>query len=158
MTVKTHRFGITNLKKIHLYIFQRIYPFAGKFRMENIHKDSTEFCKSQYIEENLKAIFHGLKQEEFLKSLNVEPFSQKAVYYLSELNKIHPFREGNGRTIREFIRQLAMHSGYIINFFRRGFTPLVFRFYGLLHCHLTISIIYLFQLIYVVVQYRISKY
>lgn len=34
---------------------------------------------------------------------------------MSEINMIHPFREGNGRTIREFIRQLALYCGYIIN-------------------------------------------
>lgn len=36
-------------------------------------------------------------------------FSMRAAYYIFELNMIHPFREGNGRSIREFIRQLA-HS------------------------------------------------
>ena len=36
-------------------------------------------------------------------------------YYLSELNVLHPFREGNGRTNREFIRQLALENGYILN-------------------------------------------
>jgi len=34
---------------------------------------------------------------------------------MAELNMIHPFREGNGRSIREFIRQLAFERGYIIN-------------------------------------------
>ena len=34
---------------------------------------------------------------------------------MSEINMIHPFREGNGRTIREFIRQLALYCGYSIN-------------------------------------------
>lgn len=36
-------------------------------------------------------------------------------YYLSELNMIHPFREGNGRSLREYIRQLALEGGHIIN-------------------------------------------
>jgi cell filamentation protein len=45
----------------------------------------------------------------------VDNFSEKAAYYMSEINMIHPFREGNGRTIREFIRQLALYCGYIIN-------------------------------------------
>ncbi|MGI5920749.1 MAG: Fic family protein [Syntrophomonadaceae bacterium] len=45
----------------------------------------------------------------------MDNFSEKAAYYMSEINMIHPFREGNGRTIREFIRQLALYCGYIIN-------------------------------------------
>ena len=36
-------------------------------------------------------------------------------YYLAELNVLHPFREGNGRTLREFIRQLALKNGYLLN-------------------------------------------
>lgn len=109
------RFGITHLKRIHGYIFQDIYPFAGKFRTENIEKGSTFFCKSQFIEENLNSIFSKLDNDRYLRGLNPEEFSQKVAYYMSELNMIHPFREGNGRSIREFIRQLAMNCDYIIN-------------------------------------------
>lgn len=60
-------------------------------------------------------IFCELKRDRFLKGLTADEFSQKAAYYLSEINMIHPFREGNGRTIREFIRQLALKCGHIIN-------------------------------------------
>ena len=41
--------------------------------------------------------------------------AKRLAYYLSELNVLHPFREGNGRTIREFIRQLAYKNGYILD-------------------------------------------
>ena len=44
-----------------------------------------------------------------------EELSKRLAYYISELNVLHPFREGNGRTIREFIRQLALKNGYILN-------------------------------------------
>ncbi|NLF45372.1 MAG: cell filamentation protein Fic [Syntrophomonadaceae bacterium] len=108
-------FGITHLKRIHKYIFQDIYPFAGKFRLENISKGNTEFCKSEFIEDNMKTILNELKGDNYLKGLNAEDFSMKAAYYMSEINMIHPFREGNGRTIREFIRQLAYKNGHIIN-------------------------------------------
>lgn len=43
------KFGITHLTRIHKYIFQDIYPFAGKFRLDNISKGSTGFCKSEFI-------------------------------------------------------------------------------------------------------------
>ena len=36
-------------------------------------------------------------------------------YYMSELNVLHPFREGNGRTIREFIRELSYVNGYLLD-------------------------------------------
>lgn len=109
------KFGATHLKRIHKYIFQDIYYFAGKYRVENIQKGSTLFCDSQFIEENLIVIFDKLSSENYLRGLNPEKFSQRAAYYLAELNMVHPFREGNGRCIREFMRQLALFCGYIIN-------------------------------------------
>jgi cell filamentation protein len=109
------RFGTTHLKRIHQYIFQDIYPFAGKYRIENITKGSTTFCRSEFIQENLECILGELKNDRYLEDLEERKFADKAAYYMSEINMIHPFREGNGRTIREFIRQLALYCGYSIN-------------------------------------------
>ncbi|HQA08287.1 MAG TPA: Fic family protein [Syntrophomonadaceae bacterium] len=109
------RFGVTHLKRIHAYIFQDIYPFAGKFRLEDISKGSTFFCRSEHIEDNLKNLLSELKSDHYLRGLELDQFAEKAAYYMSEINMIHPFREGNGRTIREFIRQLALYCGYDIN-------------------------------------------
>lgn len=39
----------------------------------------------------------------------------RCAYYMAELNYIHPFREGNGRTIREFMRLLFLHNGYFVD-------------------------------------------
>lgn len=89
------KFGITHLMRIHKYIFQDIYPFAGKFRLENISKGSTGFCKSEFILQNLEPILNELKNDKYFKGLNAEEFSKKAAYYMSEINMIHPFREGN---------------------------------------------------------------
>ena len=60
------KYGITHLKRIHAYIFQDIYPFAGKFRTENIRKGSTDFCKSEFIEENVRTILSELKEAKYL--------------------------------------------------------------------------------------------
>ena len=56
-----------------------------------------------------------LKSENYLEGLNKEELAKRLAYYLSELNVLHPFREGNGRTTREFIRQLALKNGYKLN-------------------------------------------
>jgi len=45
----------------------------------------------------------------------LDEFIDKLTYYMTELNVLHPFREGNGRTQREFFRCLAKESGYSIN-------------------------------------------
>ncbi len=108
------RFSPTHLKRIHEYIFQDIYPFAGKYRLEDMWKETTFFCKSQYIHENLTRVLVELRKERYLKGLDKREYSLRMAYYMAEMNMIHPFREGNGRTIREFIRQLALKAGYII--------------------------------------------
>ena len=109
------RFEIKDLKKIHKYIFQDIYYFAGKFRVENIRKGNTKFYSYDAIEEFLIKILAELKNENYLVNENRDNFIDRVSYYLTELNLIHPFREGNGRTLREFIRCLALFNGYIID-------------------------------------------
>jgi cell filamentation protein len=66
------------------------------------------------IERGAYSVFSELKEHNYLKGLAPDDFSKNAGYYLGEINHIHPFREGNGRTQREFINQLAHHNGYCI--------------------------------------------
>ena len=108
-------FSIDHFVNIHKYIFSDIYPFAGLFRTENIAKDDFRFAEWPYIEQELKRILAQLSYEGFLEGLNKHDLAKKLAYYMAELNVLHPFREGNGRTIREFIRQLALKNGYILN-------------------------------------------
>ena len=109
------KFDFKHLQNIHKYIFQDIYPWAGKVRSVDIAK-SNMFCKVQFIETQADEIFGKLKNDCYLEGLPKEKFAKKAAYYFSEINALHPFREGNGRTQREFIRQLAYQSGYILHF------------------------------------------
>lgn len=108
-------FSIEHFVNIHKFLFNDIYPFAGKFRTENIAKDNFRFAEWPYIEQELKNLLMQLSYEEFLKGLNKEELAKKLAYYMAELNVLHPFREGNGRVIREFIRQLALKNGYVLN-------------------------------------------
>lgn len=109
------RFSVTHLQKIHKYIFQDLYLFAGKIRGETIRKGDTQFCDCRFIVYNLNMLFSRLKTDNFLIGLEIKDFAAKSSAFLSELNIIHPFREGNGRAIREFFRCLALKSGYIID-------------------------------------------
>ncbi len=108
-------FDVKHVKDIHLYLFEDIYPFAGKFRTENIGKGEFRFAEWQYIEPELNKLLEKLKTENYLSGLDKENMAQRLAYYMSELNVLHPFREGNGRTIREFIRELALKNDYILN-------------------------------------------
>ena len=90
--------------------------FAGLFRTENIAKDNFRFAEWEYIEDELIKLLERLKNENYLQNLNKQELAEKLSYYTAELNVLHPFREGNGRTIREFIRQLALKNNYYLNF------------------------------------------
>lgn len=109
------RFSKTHLLKVHKYIFQDLYPFAGKIREETIWKGDTQFCDCRFISNNLNLLFSKLKADKFFVGLTKEDFSVKAASFLDELNMIHPFREGNGRAIREFFRCLALKCGFSID-------------------------------------------
>ncbi|MGN0602885.1 MAG: Fic/DOC family protein, partial [Oscillospiraceae bacterium] len=63
----------------------------------------------------VKKLLEKLKYEKYLRGMDNEHFVDRVAYYMAELNAIHPFREGNGRTIREFIRQLCLYNGYVLN-------------------------------------------
>ena len=111
----TGEFDINHFVSIHKYLFDEIYPFAGLFRNENIAKDNFRFAEWEFIGPELRKILNELKGENFLKGLTKETFSERLAYYMAELNVLHPFREGNGRATREFIRQLALYNGYYFN-------------------------------------------
>ena len=112
------RFGTAHLKKIHKFLFCDIYSWAGKIRTVNIFKGNP-FCRAEYIESQLNMLFMQLKEEKYLKDYSgKEEFGKRLAYYLSEINVIHPFREGNGRTQRMFIEHLAYNAGYTLDFMK----------------------------------------
>ncbi|TWT06667.1 cell filamentation protein Fic [Planococcus sp. CPCC 101016] len=97
---------------IHRYLLQDVYPFAGELRKEMISKGSSSFAHPKHIETHLLKIFDELKEENYLKELPRNQLISRLAYFLSELNALHPFREGNGRSVREFARRLMMNAGY----------------------------------------------
>lgn len=109
------RFSPNHLCTIHRYLFGDIYPFAGRFRREDIMKGTTRFLAHQQINEKLKKQLEELRREKLLREVPAEAFVQRTAYYFAELNYIHPFREGNGRATREFMRQLFLLNGYEVD-------------------------------------------
>ena len=106
------KFDIYHFTNIHKLLFEDIYNFAGLFRSENIAKGNFRFAEWEYIEQELIKLLDELKAEKYLEGLTKQELAKKLAYYMAELNVLHPFREGNGRAIREFIRELAMKNGY----------------------------------------------
>jgi cell filamentation protein len=113
--VKGH-FDAAHLRRIHARIFENIYPWVGEFHLVNIRRSASYFfALVQFMEANLDRTLTELAAEKHLKGLSADALARRAAHYLGELNSIHPFREGDGRTQREFIRKLAAEAGQRIN-------------------------------------------
>ncbi|MDR0991657.1 MAG: Fic family protein [Ruminococcus sp.] len=109
-------FDLKHLCRIHKEIFGDLYPWAGKIR--NVEMAKTQpFTKAMLIPTYAEEyIFSKLKIDRFLTDVDPDEIVPKLTYYLSELNVLHPFREGNGRTQRIFIEYLAKVAGFAVDF------------------------------------------
>lgn len=101
---------------IHKYLFCDLYEWAGTIRKINIEKKGTVFCDSKKIEEIGNAKFLFLKQHDYFKGLSKNEFISEISELYNDLNYLHPFREGNGRTLRLFMSLLVKNAGYTISF------------------------------------------
>jgi cell filamentation protein len=116
-------FDSEHLKQVHSYLFRDVYEWAGEFRTiplakaDEVHGTRvTRFTLPQLIEKELSEVFVNLADEGFLAGLQRRDFARKIAALLSEINRIHPFREGNGRAQRQFVRQLGESLGYKLHF------------------------------------------
>ena len=89
-----------HFKAIHEHLFQDVYDWTGKIRTVRMSKGENMFCFPENIENQAKKLFAQLKKNKFLVGLESQQFAEKAAHFLSELNVIHAFREGNGRSCR----------------------------------------------------------
>lgn len=108
----TGKFDLDHLKAIHAHIFQDTYEWAGQLRSVNISKGGTRFCQASFIEGQARTLAVSLTKERNLHGLEKPQFVERLAHYYAEWNAVHPFREGNGRSTREFIGQLAREAGY----------------------------------------------
>lgn len=104
------RFDTAHLQAIHRHIFQDVYPWAGEFRTVDLSKGGHLFGLRQHIAPFLDKTLADLRRESYLAGVGLARFANRGAYYLGEINAVHPFRDGNGRTQREFIRQLAART------------------------------------------------
>jgi cell filamentation protein len=98
-------------RRLHRYIFQNVFDWAGEYRTVNIAKGSHMFRLVPYIGDQMRQRFAAIQAKNG-PSLSVsEEFVGQAVEHIGEINAIHPFREGNGRTLRAFLEYLADEVG-----------------------------------------------
>ena len=107
-------FDFEYLKSIHRYLFQDVYRWAGDIRICNIAKQDL-FCLTEHIESFASNIFNKLKVEKYFINYDNETTLNKLVELFADINALHPFREGNGRSQRVFIESLAKINGIYLD-------------------------------------------
>jgi cell filamentation protein len=82
----------------------------------DIIRGDSRFCNVRQIQSYSNTVFSALAAEKYLINLEPKVFANRLAHYLSEINAIHPFREGNGRVQRLFISELAEHASYSLDY------------------------------------------
>ncbi|CAM3882270.1 Fic/DOC family protein [Alkalicoccus chagannorensis] len=104
-------FDEASLLRLHYHLFQDVYDFAGEYRTVQLAKGTTRFCQAEHLKENAEALFRELQEEPEWPTL--EKAAERLAYWKTELNMLHPFREGNGRVIRFFLYGWALSIGVL---------------------------------------------
>ena len=105
-------FDFAHLRAIHKHLFQDVYDWAGQVRTVEISKGQSQFQFRQYIETGMADVHRRLTQSDFLRNLDREIFAAKAAEIIGDVNYVHPFREGNGRTQLQYLSQLAEQADH----------------------------------------------
>jgi cell filamentation protein len=106
------RYDLDHLRAFHWTIFQDVYPWAGMLRTVLIVKAGGSFCLPHLIEPTAVDVLGRLAAAGHLRGRDRPAFLDGLTDLLAEVNALHPFREGNGRTQRAFLSQLAGDAGW----------------------------------------------
>ena len=106
-------FDLKHLRRIHRQLFQDMYDWAGDLRTIDIRKGNHEFVAPAQIQRESRVLFTWLRRNSGLLRLHIQDgvFIVETAKLLYQLNRIRPFREGNGRTQRHFLYDVAILSG-----------------------------------------------
>jgi cell filamentation protein len=115
-------FDLAHLNDIHKRLFADVYPFAGALRYVDTAKPcqtGEPFLHHRWIDTYTSAVTQQLRLEDNLAT-RTDPgqWADRAAYYWAAMLHAHPYREGNGRSIRVWIEDLAHHAGHELDWTR----------------------------------------
>ena len=113
-------YDLAHLQAIHKQVFKDVYEWAGEVRKVDIAKGPagyrTLFTFKEDVPQKAQEIQATIKDANYLRGLHKEQFAGKMAEVYAGLNEMHPFLEGNGRSTREFVGQLAKDAGYQLDY------------------------------------------
>ena len=107
--------NIKSLFAIHQHLFQDIYSWAGEKRIVEISKAGKQFFPTIYFENAFQFIDSLISDYKKISKNDKHKIAEQLAKILDNVNYLHPFREGNGRAQREFLRLLALEKGLALN-------------------------------------------
>lgn len=111
-------FDLAHLQAIHRHLFQDIYAWAGEIRTVEISKGGQDFQFRQFIGTGMADVHKRIVANHYLRNLTAGEFARHAGRIMGDVNYVHPFREGNGRTQLQYLEQLAERAGHPIDLLR----------------------------------------
>lgn len=114
-------FDLRHLQTIHQRLFGDVYAWAGELRTVDISKPGALFCPATRLLTYAEHVFGQVERGRQLHRLTYDQAVDRIVHHFAELNALHPFREGNGRATRIFVRQWAREARVDLDW--RGLDP-----------------------------------
>lgn len=108
-------YNLDYLRGIHATLFSDIYEWAGQLRTVAIAKQDTRFCQPEFMEKQSSFVFQRMQAARWFEGLSRIDLVARIADEYSELNVVHPFREGNGRAQRILFEHLVYNAGYDIS-------------------------------------------
>ena len=112
------KFGLDELETAHRTLFGDVYDFAGIPRITDLRRGGPEFTNPVFIYMEAGRVFGQLAERDHLRGLSREAFVDGFTELYNDLNEIHPFREGNGRSQRVLMSAIAHRAGHEVSWDR----------------------------------------
>ncbi|MGE8468051.1 MAG: putative adenosine monophosphate-protein transferase Fic [Pseudomonas putida] len=108
-------YDLAYLRRIHATLFSDLYDWAGQLRTVAISKQETRFCQPEFMEKQASLVFGRMRADQWFEHLSRDDLITSVANEYSELNVVHPFREGNGRAQRLLFEHIVYNAGYDIS-------------------------------------------
>lgn len=108
-------YDLAHLSAIHAQLFHDVYDWAGEVRTVGIEKDGESFCPPGNISQAMEHVAMRVAETNRLRNVAASVLPQQVAYLYDYVNYAHPFRDGNGRSTREFFDQLLAERSCGLN-------------------------------------------